>query len=175
MGFEAERALQSGASWATALPVVGGTLRNPVYTALLITALAMVVIFLQFRHDLKHVSGRQMLRAGFYAFLGVSLLVYVHYYALAGSIRQQHSQHGIREVVGSIYGHSSHPGAFRVEPRGVGSTPGGMPQQYAAAGVAAAPQVIQGAGVPPHERLQDFGAPAPAGGLELDRVPMSRQ
>ena len=153
MGFELERSLRDGAACVSTWPFIGSTLRNPVYTSLLITALAMVIIFLQF--GMKGVSGRQMLRAGFYAFIGTSLLVYLHYYALAGALRQSDQQSGIRDVMGSIYGHGAHPDAYRVEPRS-GGTNGGY---------------TTGGQIDVSERLGGFDG-GYGGGLTLSPVPM---
>ena len=77
-------------------------LRNPVYTSLLITALALIVIYTLYRSDFKEGGWRLGIKTGFWLLIVVSAVMYVHYYALSRHMDEEHSQKGIRDVVSSV-------------------------------------------------------------------------
>jgi len=155
MPFELGEAFNGGAEWVCASSAVYGALRNPVFTALLITALALIAVHAVYREALKGAGWRRGLKAGFWLVIGVSALVFVHYYALERSLQNSHASQGVRTVVESIHhsattggGYAVYPGAFgREDPAGLKPSP------------------------PPRRCSRpDNVAPAPGAGLGLEEV-----
>lgn len=112
--LEVGQVINGAAEWVCGGRFIYGILRNPVVTALLVTVLAMVVIFAMHRPTC---GWQTAVRGGVYLFLGVSALMYVHYYALGRALRSEDAQKGIRDVVAAVhhaggtvvYGGDTHP------------------------------------------------------------------
>jgi hypothetical protein len=103
MAFEIGKTFNGGAEWLCNSTLVYGTLRNPVVTALLITALALTIIYVMYKEDLKGSGWRRGAKAGIWLTIGVSALVFVHYYALERSMRKGESSRGVRDTMASIH------------------------------------------------------------------------
>ena len=103
MSFEIGKTFNGGAEWLCGSSLVYGTLRNPVVTALLITALALIIIYVMYKEDLKGTGWRRGVKTGFWVAIGVSALVFVHYYALERSMRKGNASQGVRDVMASIH------------------------------------------------------------------------
>ena len=110
MSFEIGRTINGGAEWLCASSLVFGTLSNPVITALLITALALIVIYVMYKDELKGTGWRRGLKMGIWMVVGISALVFVHYYALERHLRKGHASQGVRDVMASIH-HSAVAGS----------------------------------------------------------------
>ena len=105
MPFEVGQVVNGAAEWVCGSSIVYGVLRNPIITALLITALAMIIIFTVLNPGKTKNAPRWQtnLRCGIYLFLGISAIMFVHYYALGRSLRSDASQKGIRDVVNQVH------------------------------------------------------------------------
>jgi hypothetical protein len=103
MAFEIGKTFNGGAEWLCNSTLVYGTLRNPVVTALLITALALTIIYVMYKEDLKGSGWRRGAKAGIWLTIGVSALVFAHYYALERSMRKGESSRGVRDTMASIH------------------------------------------------------------------------
>lgn len=116
MAFELGEVFNRGADWICGLSGVFAIINNPIFIALLITGLALVIIYAVFRENLKGAGWRRGLKAGFWLTIGVSVLVFVHYYALERCLRNAHASQGIRSVVDSINYSASIGGGHSVYP-----------------------------------------------------------
>lgn len=114
--LELAKVFNGGAEWVCGSSLAFGLLRNPVYTALLITALALVIIFAFLRPLKSHVGWRLGVKTGFWLLLAVSAVTFAHYYALEHHLRQASAQRGVREVVASIHHTATTGGGYQVYP-----------------------------------------------------------
>ena len=127
MPFELGKALNGGAEWVCGSAAVFGALRNPVVTALLMAALALVVVHALFRAELKDVGWRRNAKAGFWLLVGVSALVFVHYYALQRHLQTECASQGMRTMLASIHHSAAVGGGYAVLAPGGGGPDGGAP------------------------------------------------
>jgi len=123
MPIELGKAFNGGAEWVCGSSAVFGVMRNPVFTALLITVIALVIIYAIYRQELQRTGWRRGFRAGFWLFLGVSALVFVHYYALEHHLQKSHASEGVRNVVASIHHSATTGGGYAVNPGGEDDDP----------------------------------------------------
>lgn len=114
MPFELGSAFNGGAEWVCGSSAVFGILRNPVLTALLITALALIIIYAMFKDEIRQSGWRKGFKAGFWLLIGISALVFVHYYALERSLKKNAASQGIRRVMDSIHHSAAVGGGYSV-------------------------------------------------------------
>jgi hypothetical protein len=117
-GFSLGNAVNSAADWACSAPVICGIVGNPVYTALLITALAAVVVMALYTSAVQRGGVKRAARAVIYVFLLVTAVTFVHHYAMRREMRSSEQQRGVREVFSGIRENRSlgAGGAFPVLP-----------------------------------------------------------
>ena len=101
-GFSLGNAVNSAADWACSAPVICGIVGNPVYTALLITALAAVVVMALYTSAVQRGGVKRAARAVIYVFLLVTAVTFVHHYAMRREMRSSEQQRGVREVFSGI-------------------------------------------------------------------------
>ena len=101
-GFNLGGAVNSAADWACIAPVIRSVVSNPVFTALLITALATIVVMALYHQQIKHAGTRRAARAVLYVFLIVTAVVFVHHYAVVRIARDTSQHKGVRDVFSSI-------------------------------------------------------------------------
>lgn len=142
MGFEIGRAVNGGAEWACRSSFGNRILRNPVVTALLITALCLVVIYAIYRAEIRAAGWRPGLRAGVYLAVLVSLVLFVHYYALRKSVEDEHAQKGVREVVHAVHHNYAGGGVHSVDPAAIGAYTGGEEEYPAGPGQRAPARLV---------------------------------
>ena len=114
MSFEIGKTINGGAEWLCGSSLIFGTLSNPVFTALLITALALIIIHVMYKDDLEGTGWRRGLKTGIWMAIGVSALVFVHYYALERRLRKGHASQGVRDVMASIHHSAKTGGGYSV-------------------------------------------------------------
>jgi hypothetical protein len=116
MPFELGATARGGAEWACRRPTLYGVLRNPVFTAALLTALALVIVFALYRTELRKSGWQLGLKTGVWLLIATSAVVYAHYYALGKWLAQEQDQKGVREVVGGVYAAAVGGGGYQVAP-----------------------------------------------------------
>jgi hypothetical protein len=116
MPFEIGEVLNQGAGWIGQSPLVFGVIRNPVLTALLLTALALVIIHAMYGWDLKKTGWRRSFKVGFWLLLSASALLFVHYYALERHLLNSLAPEGVRNIVRSIHHSVASGGGYPVYP-----------------------------------------------------------
>lgn len=113
MGFDASAALDSAASWLCSSRLVNRVVSNPIFAALLITAMAMVVIMSVFGYCARKAGWRKIARVSIYLLLVVSAVVFVHHYASLHRMRTEVAHQGARDVFNelgaSVVGRGEHP------------------------------------------------------------------
>jgi uncharacterized membrane protein len=103
-------AVNSAADWLGNAPIIRTVVSNPVFTALLIAALAAVVVMALYHYQIKQAGLKRGLRALLYVFLVVLAVVFVHHHVVMRTARATAAQKGIREVFSGI--EQSRAGAF---------------------------------------------------------------
>ena len=101
MAFDLGSSINSATSWVSSSPIIGAVVVNPFYTALLLTALSMIIIISVYP-ALKKNQTSDGLRAFIYMFIASLIVLFIHYYALKASLTDNYSQQGVREVFSSI-------------------------------------------------------------------------
>ncbi len=100
--FNLGGAVNSAADWVCNAPIIGGIVNNPVFTSLLITALAAIVVMALYHNQLAHHSTKRAARAVLYVFMIVTAVTFVHHYAVMKTARESSSQKGVRDIFSSI-------------------------------------------------------------------------
>lgn len=102
MGFDVSHALDGAASWLCSSRLVSKIISNPIFTALLITALAMVVIMGVYHYCMRQGGWKKTVRMAIYLMMVISAVVFVHHYAVMARARNESLQAGVRSVFKSI-------------------------------------------------------------------------
>ena len=111
--FELGKTFHGAAEWFCSSSLAFKVLRNPVMTSLLITVIALVIIFAFLKVD--STSKRQFrLKTGFWLLMAVSAVTFLHYYALARHLRQSTNQKGVRDIIDSIHLSGTTGGGYQV-------------------------------------------------------------
>ena len=101
-GFSLGGAINASADWVCNAPIIRGIIGNPVFTALLITALAAIVVMAAYHYQIKQAGAKRGARTLIYTFILVTMVMFVHHYAVSRTARDSASQQGIRDVFSSI-------------------------------------------------------------------------
>ena len=101
-GFNLGNAVNNAADWACSAPIIRSVVSNPVFTALLITALAAIVVMALYHYPIKRAGVKRGVRALLYVFLIVTAVTFVHHYAVMRIARETTQQKGVRDVFSSI-------------------------------------------------------------------------
>ena len=116
MSFEIGKAFNRGAEWICSSSAIYSIIRNPIITALLITTLSLIIIYMMYKKDLKGTSWRRGFKTGFWLIIGISALIFVHYYVLERSLRTSQVSQGVRNVIESIHHSATTGGGYAVYP-----------------------------------------------------------
>lgn len=129
MSFNIGGAVNSAADWACNAPIIRGIVSNPVFTALLITALVVIVVMALYHDQLKKAGVKRKVRAVLYIFLLVTAVMFVHHYAVNSIARESAVQQGARDMFRSIQDSrdSGVSGTVPVLPMGYESEPAEAP------------------------------------------------
>jgi hypothetical protein len=103
MPFEIGNFINGGADRVSGSPFFSGILRNPVFTSLMITVLAMVIIYALFKRELRGTGAPKAVKAGFWLLLGVSAVVFLHYYVVDHSLKKSNRAQLAQDTVSTIY------------------------------------------------------------------------
>ncbi len=124
-GLDLGAAFNSAADWVCGSPLVNGVVSNPVYTALLITALVAVVAMGLYGPQVKAAGLKRGIRAAIYVFLLVGAVAFVHHYAVMRLARSHAGAQGVRDVFSGIQQsrESGIGGGTPVVPAGWGAPP----------------------------------------------------
>lgn len=101
-GFSLGGAVNGFADWVCSAPLIHGVISNPVFTSLLITALAAVVVLSLYGKPVRHGDNKRGCRALLYVFLLVTTVIFVHHYAVMRAARDMDHTAGVRAVYAGI-------------------------------------------------------------------------
>jgi hypothetical protein len=101
-GFSLGETVNSAADWVSSLPIVGSVFGNPVFTALLITALGAIVAMALYGDYLRQSGWKRAIRGTIYFFLIASAVMFVHHHVLTKTLRKDAAHQGVRDVFTSI-------------------------------------------------------------------------
>jgi hypothetical protein len=101
-GFSLGGAVNGFADWVCSAPLIHGVISNPVFTSLLITALAAVVVLSLYGKPVSHGDNKRGCRALLYVFLLVTTVIFVHHYAVMRAARDMDHTAGVRAVYAGI-------------------------------------------------------------------------
>ena len=90
------------ADWACHAPIIQTVFGNPVFTALLITAIAAIVVLAIYHRELKKCGTKRAVKALIYLGFVVMMVMFVHHYATNRIARDAINQRGVRDVFSSI-------------------------------------------------------------------------
>ena len=102
MGLNLASVFDNAASWLCSSRIVNRVISNPIFTALLITALAVVILMGVFHYCVKKAGWKRIARMSIYLLLVVSAVVFVHHYAVMHRMKADSLQQGVRSVFQSI-------------------------------------------------------------------------
>jgi multisubunit Na+/H+ antiporter MnhC subunit len=164
-GFDIGGAINSAGEWLSNAPIIHRIVNNPVYTALLITALVATVAIAMYR---EHLRGKKAVRALIYVFFLTTLVVFVHHYAILHAASDNSYQKYSRDVFEGVQSSRAMGGLNDTTP----VIPAG---EHAAVGGASVPppgnQRFPSAVAPPRagRNVAPFGnAPGDSGGFAID-------
>lgn len=109
-GFELGRAVNGAAEWTYNGALTGPAVRNPVIVALLLTAIALILVYVVYRPE---GSGhwRSAVRYFVYLFIAASALVFVHYYAQSADSRRDNHRNQYQDFVDQVHRDTAYTGA----------------------------------------------------------------
>jgi hypothetical protein len=102
MPFDVGSAINSAADWLCGSALVKGIVSNPIFTALLLTSIAIVIILGMYYREFRAGGKKKMLRMTIYLLGMIAAVVFVHHYAVERCIRTDAAQKGVREVFQGI-------------------------------------------------------------------------
>lgn len=82
--------------------IVRSIAENPIFTALLITALVVIVIMAQYYYKIKKEGNTKLAKTVLYIFLLVTAVMFLHNYASEKLIKSTFDQQGLRDMFSSI-------------------------------------------------------------------------
>ena len=103
MPLEVGSVVNSCAECVASNRLICKVLGNPLFTALLVTALAMVIIWSLYKEELRDTKRKRALKAFIYVSFAVSVLLFVHYYIIRRSLDREFQREGVREVFASVH------------------------------------------------------------------------
>ncbi len=112
MGFDAGHTLDRMASWLCSSSIVNTVIGNPIFTALLITALAVIVIMSVLHYSVRNTGWKRITRMSIYLLLVVSAVIFVHHYAVLNRMKTETMMQNSRDVfqsLGTVQGRGEHP------------------------------------------------------------------
>jgi Mn2+/Fe2+ NRAMP family transporter len=102
MPFDVGGAVNAAADWLCGSALVKGIVNNPIFTALLLTAIAIVIILGMYYREFRSGGKKKMVRMTIYLLFAVAIVVFVHHYAVERCIRTEAAQKGVRDVFQGI-------------------------------------------------------------------------
>src|SRR5208337_5070627 len=82
MPFDVGGAVNAAADWLCGSALVKGIVNNPIFTALLLTAIAIVIILGMYYREFRSGGKKKMIRMTIYLLFAVAIVVFVHHYAV---------------------------------------------------------------------------------------------
>lgn len=101
-GFDLGGAVNGAAEWFSNAPIIRGVVNNPVFTALLLTALVAIIAMGLYHYPIKQAGAKKGVRALFYVFFAAAAVMFVHHYSVMRSARDVATRKGIRDVFTGI-------------------------------------------------------------------------
>lgn len=102
MPLEFGNVVNSCASFVAGNKFIGKVLGNPLFTALLVTALAMIILWVLYKEELKDTGKKRALRTFIYIAFATTALLFVHFYIVRKSLECEVQRQGINQVFQSI-------------------------------------------------------------------------
>lgn len=102
MGFDLAGAINSAAGWVSHQPIVGAIVNNPVFTALFVTAIAVVIVLALYHAQIKPEGNARIAQMTIYIFFAVVAILFVHHYASEKLSRVSAAQAVVRDVFNGI-------------------------------------------------------------------------
>ncbi len=157
-GFDLGGSINSAAEWACRAPIINTIVNNAIFTAILITAIVAVIMLGTYYDRAKYGGIKQAVRSTLYVGLLVTMVMFVHHYAVQQTARDAAAHKGVRDVFSGIQ-------ASREYGAGVGTpvVPRGYDSEPATGGATES----RPANVAPYGEAPGDGD----GGLEIEDIP----
>lgn len=119
-GFDLGGTVNGAAEWVSTAPLIRTVINNPVFTALLITAIVAVIVLGTYYDRVREGGAKKAVRTTLYVFFFVSMVMFVHHYCVCKTARDATAHKGVRDVFAGIQASRDHEGGTPVMPRGYG-------------------------------------------------------
>jgi hypothetical protein len=95
-------AVNKFADWATKSPLLNAVIGNPFSVSLIITALVAIVVMAVFHYKLGKDNLKKAVRAAFYVYGTVLLVMFLHHHVVSNRIRDTHSSDMVSNLMSDI-------------------------------------------------------------------------
>jgi phosphomevalonate kinase len=90
----------SSADWCCKIPVIGPIVNNPIFTALLITAIVLIVIMAIYK--IQDQGGQKMFKCAFYIFILITAITFIHHYAIMKTAKNNFATNEVKNIFSGI-------------------------------------------------------------------------
>lgn len=102
MGFDVGSAVNGASTRLTKLPVIGGCVKNPLFLALFLTALVLIVMWAVLAKSLKGVGMKRIARVAIIFFVVAATMLIIHQAVIRSTVEETAVVGGRREVFDGI-------------------------------------------------------------------------
>ena len=110
MPLDLGAAVNSGSEWITRAPIVRTVMSNPIYTALLLTAL-IILVLAYIKDGSMSDSWRATIKTFVYIFIAALAVITVHHYTMVSKFRSEGAGENVRRTFDSIQQAPTYGGA----------------------------------------------------------------
>ncbi|MDE2097672.1 MAG: hypothetical protein KGL39_10525 [Patescibacteria group bacterium] len=102
MGFDIGGAINSAADWLSSSAPVRGVVSNPVFTALLLTALVVTIVLSMYMSDIKRHGKKRILRMALLILAAITAVTFIHHNVMTRSLRAELKLKGVHDVFAGV-------------------------------------------------------------------------
>lgn len=92
--------MNSSAEWCCKIPIFGSIINNPLFTALLITVLVLIVIVSIYK--VQEQGGQKLFKCGFYIFILVVAVTFLHHYTIMQIAKNNFANNEVKSIFSGI-------------------------------------------------------------------------
>lgn len=101
-GFSLGKTVNNTASWFCNAPIIRNVISNPIYTSLLITALASIVVMALYHYNINQICNKRGIRVLIYVFFITTAVLFVHHYSVLHQMQEINYHKGVTDVFSNI-------------------------------------------------------------------------
>ena len=92
--------MNSNVEWCCSIPVIGPIINNPIFTALLLTILVLIVIMVVYK--VQEQGGSKLFKCAFYIFILVTAITFLHHYAIMKIAKNNFAKNEVKNIFSGI-------------------------------------------------------------------------